>query len=307
MSVLVTGGAGYIGSHVVLELLEAGEESVPDVVNFIRGDVGDEKLVTQVIAENGVDAIIHLSGSIVVPDSVRDPLGYYFNNTCKSRSLLACAVKAGLKHFLFSSSAAVYDAASQTAVTEEAELRPISPYGRSKLMTEIMLRDTAIIHPQLTRSSCLPGFFCRDPCRSPAARHRVQRAFAACRSILRAQDPRLAWRAQGPEVSRISLEGGTSNAPLMRDCPRKGKGLFGVNPMDHGSRTERRDNGRKLCDWQSDCVRNCVDRGRGLSRWPERRTFGSRRPKGAPNCPLGAVGQVRFDDGFQPCRIWRAA
>ena len=158
MSVLVTGGAGYIGSHVVLELLEAGEESVPDVVNFIRGDVGDEKLVTQVIAENGVDAIIHLSGSIVVPDSVRDPLGYYFNNTCKSRSLLACAVKAGLKHFLFSSSAAVYDAASQTAVTEEAELRPISPYGRSKLMTEIMLRDTAIIHPQLTRSSFPPRF-----------------------------------------------------------------------------------------------------------------------------------------------------
>ena len=155
MSVLVTGGAGYIGSHVVLELLEAGEEpivlddlstgfreAVPDVVKFVRGDVGDEKLVTRVIAENGVDAIIHLAGSIVVPDSVRDPLSYYFNNTCKSRSLLACAIKAGLKHFIFSSSAAVYGVASETAVTEEAELRPISPYGSSKLMTEIMLRDT---------------------------------------------------------------------------------------------------------------------------------------------------------------------
>ena len=160
MSVLVTGGAGYIGSHVVLELLEAGEEpivlddlstgfreAVPDVVKFVRGDVGDQKLVTQAIAENDVDAIIHLAGSIVVPDSVRDPLSYYFNNTCKSRTLIACAIKAGLKHFIFSSSAAVYGVASETAVTEEAELRPISPYGSSKLMTEIMLRDAAIAFP----------------------------------------------------------------------------------------------------------------------------------------------------------------
>ena len=137
MSVLVTGGAGYSTGF---------REAVPDVVKFVRGDVGYEKLVSRVIAGNGVGAIIHLAGSIVVPDSVRDPLGYYFNNTCKS-SLLACAVKAGLKHFIFSSSAAVYGAASQTAVTEEAELRPISPYGSSKLMTEIMLRDTAIAFP----------------------------------------------------------------------------------------------------------------------------------------------------------------
>jgi UDP-glucose 4-epimerase len=160
MSVLVTGGAGYIGSHVVLALLEACEEpivlddlstgcreAVPDAVTFVKGDVGDEHLVSRVIAENGVNAIIHLAGSIIVPESVRDPLGYYFNNTCKSRALIACAVKAKLKHFIFSSSAAVYGLCSETAVAEGAELRPISPYGSSKLMTEIMLRDAASAFP----------------------------------------------------------------------------------------------------------------------------------------------------------------
>jgi UDP-glucose 4-epimerase len=160
MSVLVTGGAGYIGSHVVLELLEAGEkpvvldnlstgfpEAVPGVVPFIKGDVGDERLVTRVIAESRVNAIVHLAGSIVVSESVRDPLAYYFNNTCKSRTLVACAVKARLKHFIFSSSAAVYGVSSETAVAEGAELRPISPYGSSKLMTEIMLRDATIAFP----------------------------------------------------------------------------------------------------------------------------------------------------------------
>jgi UDP-glucose 4-epimerase len=112
MSVLVTVGAGYIGSHVVLELLKAREQpiilddlskgfrqAVPDVVKFVRGDAGDQSLVTQAIAENDVDAISHLAGSIVVPDSVRNPLSYYFNNTCKSRTLIACAIKAKLKHF----------------------------------------------------------------------------------------------------------------------------------------------------------------------------------------------------------------
>lgn len=160
MSVLVTGGAGYIGSHVMLALLDAGEEpivlddlstgsreAVPADVTFVKGDVGDESLVSRVIAENGVRAIIHLAGSIIVPESVRDPLGYYFNNTCKSRALIACAIKARLKHFIFSSSAAVYGLCSGTAVTEEAELRPISPYGSSKLMTEIMLRDAANASP----------------------------------------------------------------------------------------------------------------------------------------------------------------
>ena len=160
MSVLVTGGAGYIGSHVMLALLDAGEEpivlddlstgsreAVPTEVIFVKGDVGDENLVSRVIAENGVRAIIHLAGSIIVPELVRDPLGYYFNNTCKSRALMACAIKARLKHFIFSSSAAVYGLCSGTAVAEGAELRPISPYGSSKLMTEIMLRDAANAFP----------------------------------------------------------------------------------------------------------------------------------------------------------------
>ena len=160
MSVLVTGGAGYIGSHVVLELLDAREqpivlddlstgfrETVPDVVKFVRGDVGDERLVLRLIAENSVDAIIHLAGSVVVPESIRDPLSYYLNNTCKSRTLVACAVQAEIKHFIFSSSAAVYGLSSETAVAEGAELQPISPYGSSKLMTEIMLQDTAIAFP----------------------------------------------------------------------------------------------------------------------------------------------------------------
>lgn len=160
MSVLVTGGAGYIGSHVMLALLDAGEEpivldnlstgsreAVPAEVTFVKGDVGDEPLISRIIAEHGVGAIIHLAGSIIVPESVRDPLGYYFNNTCKSRALIACAVRARLKHFIFSSSAAVYGLCSGAAVAEEAELRPISPYGNSKLMTEIMLRDAGSAFP----------------------------------------------------------------------------------------------------------------------------------------------------------------
>ena len=160
MSVLVTGGAGYIGSQMVLELLDAGEEpivlddlstgvreAIPDRVKLVTGDAGDEKLVSRVIVKNGVDAIIHLAGSVIVPDSVKDPLGYYLNNTCKSRTLIACAVKVKVKHFIFSSSAAVYGMPAKNPVTEQAELRPISPYGNSKLMTEIMLRDTAAAFP----------------------------------------------------------------------------------------------------------------------------------------------------------------
>jgi UDP-glucose 4-epimerase len=155
MSVLVTGGAGYIGS-MVLELLKRREavtilddlstgfrSAVPDGARLVIGDFGDENLVLPLLSKCSVDAIIHLAGSMVVPDSVRDPLGYYLNNTCKSRNLIACAVKAKVKHFIFSSSAAVYGIPSENPVNEQAELRPISPYGSSKLMTEIMLRDTA--------------------------------------------------------------------------------------------------------------------------------------------------------------------
>jgi UDP-glucose 4-epimerase len=159
VSILVTGGAGYIGSHAVLELLDAGEEvivldnlstgfrrAVPDAARLVVGDVGDQGLVRQVLSEARVDAIMHFAGSIIVPESVSDPLGYYLNNTCKSRNLIACAVEAGLKHFIFSSTAAVYGIGGDEPIDEDARLEPISPYGSSKLMTETMLRDAAKAH-----------------------------------------------------------------------------------------------------------------------------------------------------------------
>jgi UDP-glucose 4-epimerase len=160
MSVLVTGGAGFIGSHMALELLDAGEDvlvldnlstgfrwAVPNGAKFVEGDVGDHNLVRRLLLRNSVDAILHFAGSIVVPESVADPLGYYLNNTCKSRSLIACAVETKVPNFIFSSTAAVYGIPKINPVTEDATLEPISPYGSSKLMTETMLRDTAKAHP----------------------------------------------------------------------------------------------------------------------------------------------------------------
>lgn len=159
MTVLVTGGAGYIGSHMVLELLDAGEKvvvidnlstgfrfAVPAAAKLIVADIGDEDLVQQTIRDNRVSAIIHFAGSIVVPDSVADPLGYYLNNTVKSRGLIAAAVATGVKHFIFSSTAAVYGNPKENPVAETAMPAPVSPYGTSKLMTELMLADTANAH-----------------------------------------------------------------------------------------------------------------------------------------------------------------
>lgn len=159
MGVLVTGGAGYIGSHMALELLDAGEDvtvidnlstgfrwAVPDRAKFVEGDIGDQALLRRVLAGDAIDAIIHFAGSIVVPESVANPLGYYLNNTCKSRSLIASAVEAKVPYFVFSSTAAVYGMPKQNPVGEDALLEPISPYGTSKLMTELMLRDTAKAH-----------------------------------------------------------------------------------------------------------------------------------------------------------------
>ena len=159
MSVLVTGGAGYIGSHMVNELVDAGEEvvvidnlttgfrwAVPAAAKLVIGDIGYEDLVRGVIREHGVEAIIHFAGSIVVPESVADPLGYYYNNTVKSRALMAAAVATGVKSFIFSSTAAVYGMAREMPVTETTATQPMSPYGSSKLMTEIMLADTAKAH-----------------------------------------------------------------------------------------------------------------------------------------------------------------
>ncbi|AKM08710.1 UDP-glucose 4-epimerase GalE [Pelagerythrobacter marensis] len=158
--VLVTGGAGYIGSHAVLALLDADwpvvviddlstgfRFAVPPAVPFYRGDVGDAGLLAQIFAEQRIGAIMHFAGSVVVPDSVSDPLGYYDNNTVKSRALIAAAVAAGVPHIIFSSTAATYGIPDVSPVTEDAPQRPINPYGWSKLMTERMLADTAAVHP----------------------------------------------------------------------------------------------------------------------------------------------------------------
>ncbi len=160
MTVLVTGGAGYIGSHMVWALLDAGEDvavidrlstgfrwALPTEVKFYQGDIADEALHEKVFTENNIDAIVHFAGSIIVPESVADPLFYYENNTVKSRALIAAAVKYNVPNFVFSSTAAVYGT-PQTAepVLETAALNPESPYGSSKLMTETMLRDTARAH-----------------------------------------------------------------------------------------------------------------------------------------------------------------
>ncbi len=155
MAVLVTGGAGYIGSHMVLALTDAGESvvvldnlstgfawAVAPQAKLVKGDIADEALVERLIKENTIDAIVHFAGSIVVPDSVSDPLGYYNNNTVKSRALMAAAVKAGVKNFIFSSTAAVYGNPESMPVYETTGPAPISPYGTSKWMTEMMLRDS---------------------------------------------------------------------------------------------------------------------------------------------------------------------
>ncbi|HEY8565550.1 MAG TPA: UDP-glucose 4-epimerase GalE [Beijerinckiaceae bacterium] len=159
MAVLVTGGAGYIGSHMVLELVDAGEQVVvlddlstgfrwalPEAVSLVVGDSGDPALVTRIIQEHGIEAIAHFAAKIVVPESVSDPLGYYFANTVKSRALLEAAVKGKVRHFIFSSTAAVYGEPEVNPLPEDTPLSPINPYGRSKLMTEWMLADTARAH-----------------------------------------------------------------------------------------------------------------------------------------------------------------
>jgi len=159
MSILVTGGAGYIGSHMVHVLVEGGESvivldnlstgfkwALPHGVPLIIGETGDEALVPRLIREHEISAIMHFAASIVVPDSVADPLGYYRNNTANSRTLIECAVRGRVKQFIFSSSAAVYGNPAKVPVSEDDAVAPISPYGSSKLMTEIMLRDAGIAH-----------------------------------------------------------------------------------------------------------------------------------------------------------------
>ena len=160
MTVLVTGGAGYIGSHMALRLGDAGEPTVvldnlttgfdwavDHRATFIQGDASDMEFVGGVLREHKISEIIHFAGSIIVPESVTDPLKYYRNNTATSRNLLEAAVKAGVERFIFSSTAAVYGMTGLAPVEETTPLSPMSPYGRSKLMTEWMLADVAAAHP----------------------------------------------------------------------------------------------------------------------------------------------------------------
>jgi UDP-glucose 4-epimerase len=162
--VLVTGGAGYIGSHAVLALRDRGwpvavidnlstgfRFAVPDGAAFYEGDIADADLLARIFAEQGMGhgrgAIMHFAGSIIVPESVSDPLKYYGNNTVNSRALMQAAVDAGVPHFIFSSTAATYGIPEGSPIAEDSAKRPINPYGWSKLMTEQMLADTAAAHP----------------------------------------------------------------------------------------------------------------------------------------------------------------
>ena len=159
MAIMVTGGAGYIGSHVAHELVDSGRDvvvldnlstgfawAVPSSARLVVGDVADDTLLRKVHEDHGIDAIFHMAGSVVVPESLADPLGYYLNNTVRSRALIAWAIAAGVHRLIFSSTAAVYGNPIANPVDEEAPLRPLSPYGMSKLMTEVILADAAKAH-----------------------------------------------------------------------------------------------------------------------------------------------------------------
>ena len=160
LPVLVTGGAGYIGSHAVLALQDAGfpvcvidnlvtgfRWAVPAQVPFYQGDIADEALVDRICREQGIQAVMHFAGSVVVPESVENPLKYYFNNTAKTRTLIGSIVRNKVPHMLFSSTAAVYGIPEVVPVSEDMPTVPINPYGASKLMTEWMLRDCAAAYP----------------------------------------------------------------------------------------------------------------------------------------------------------------
>lgn len=157
--VLVTGGAGYVGSHAVLALLDRGwpvavidnlvtgfRFAVPDGVAFYEGDIADKALLARIFAEQGTRAIMHFAGSTLVPESMENPLKYYDNNTGRSRVLIEAAVEAGIPHFLFSSTSTAYGIQDVSPLHEELQVRPINPYGWSKVMTEQVLADSALAH-----------------------------------------------------------------------------------------------------------------------------------------------------------------
>ena len=197
MTTLVTGGAGYIGSHTVHALLDRGDAvvvldnlstglraQIGTAAAFVQGDVADGALVGDIIARHGVDAVIHFAGSIVVPESVADPLAYYENNVTRSRALIASCVAAKVKNFIFSSTATVYAEDAPQPLAETSRTGPISPYAKSKLMTEWMLADTARAHdfrPMVLRYFNVAG---ADPKgrtgqSAPNATHLIKRAVLA--------------------------------------------------------------------------------------------------------------------------------
>lgn len=168
-SVLVTGGAGYIGSHTSRQLVEAGHQvvvidnlysghrwAVPESAVFVEGDAGDIDLLRRVFATHRIRSVIHFAGHIVVPESVENPLKYYRNNTCVSRDLIDACILEGVDQFIFSSTAAVYGIPQTIPAAEDTPTDPINPYGRSKLVVEWMLRDTADGLPPTTSSSSAP-------------------------------------------------------------------------------------------------------------------------------------------------------
>ena len=158
VSVLVTGGAGYIGSHVVRQLGTAGEnvvildnlstgfKSAVTSGTLIIGDTGDRDVVSRLLAEHRITSILHFAANTIVPESVSNPLKYYANNTCATRNLIECAVEAGVRQFIFSSTAAVYGTPAGGVAAEDTPTAPINPYGSSKLMSEWMLRDASVAH-----------------------------------------------------------------------------------------------------------------------------------------------------------------
>ena len=226
MTVLVTGGAGYIGSHMVHALAEAGESVVvidnlstgfssvvPEGVPLFIGDAGDENLVEGVISQHGVESIIHFAGSVVVPESMRDPLAYYRNNTMTTRSLLNAAVKRGVNRFIFSSTAAVYGNPDQVPVPETAPTRPLSPYGSSKLMTEIMLHDVAAAHGMQLRGAALFQRCWRRSAGAHRARHRRRDASAQDRGGSRDRTAR-----QDRRVRHRLSDAGRQLHPRLHPC-----------------------------------------------------------------------------------------
>ena len=158
--ILVTGGAGYIGSHAVLALIDAGHEvmvldnlstgfraAVPEGIEFHQGDVADQTLVARLLSGEAVDAVMHFAGSISVPESINAPAKYYRNNTCATLNLATCCVEAGVGSFIFSSTASVYGNCEACPCAEDSPTGPVSPYAASKLMSETMLADLEIAHP----------------------------------------------------------------------------------------------------------------------------------------------------------------